>query len=349
MKLHPFEFHFYTDAHTTWNHIMSACERAHTSIYIELFIFRYNTHDTHDFVELFARKARAGVQVVLLLDALGSKKLTKESLQILKASGVEVRFFLKWFSFTHRKLFLIDESIVFVGGLNIKKKYKDWLDLMVEIHGPLAYQFHKVFAKSYIISGGTNKKILSFINVPNKKLLSIEIVDQFPVLKYFKLRSHIHQRLQHAKKEVTIVTPYFVPPRWLEIEIDVLSSKGISITIIAPLRTDHIFVRHINLFYFDLFSKKGVSVYVLDQMNHAKAMILDNREAMVGSANFDNLSFNINSEIGVFFDDTRAVSSVVAIFDTWKKQATVYNPGKHGLKWYHKILLPVLWVLRPVL
>jgi phosphatidylserine/phosphatidylglycerophosphate/cardiolipin synthase-like enzyme len=84
-------------------------------------------------------------------------------------------------------------------------------------------------------------------------------------------------------------------------------------------------------------------------MNHAKAMLVDNKEGMIGSGNIDNLSFGINSEIGVFFDDEHAVAHLERIFDTWQEESILYTPDEHGLKWYHKLLLPILWMLKPVL
>lgn len=342
------QFAIYAKTTDAWDAMFDACQKAKKSIYIEMYIV-VDIKDTHDFISLFCQKAKLGVHVVLLLDAWGSRKLSSRDRRELRDAGVEIRFFIKWFSFIHRKLIIIDDTIVFVGGVNLQPKAVAWFDLVVRItHGP-TMQFKMIFARTYQMTKGENPLLLDFLLHPDRETLGLQIIDHVPVLRYFKLRSYLTAKLQAAQTRVVFTTPYLVPPTWFSEIIHDLLKRGVEVVFLLPSWTDSIIIRRINPYYATKYSKLGAKIYISQSMNHAKAMLVDNKEGMIGSGNIDNLSFDINSEIGVFFDDERAVACLTRIFDTWEKESILYTPDEHGLRWYHKLLLPILWILKPVL
>ena len=89
-------------------------------------------------------------------------------------------------------------------------------------------------------------------------------------------------------------------------------------------------------------SKLGIKFYMESKMNHAKAIIIDEKEAMVGSQNLDFLSFDFNSEVGIFFKDPEAVSKLCNITKEWKKNAIFFNYETYKPKWFDYILSPLI-------
>jgi cardiolipin synthase len=342
------QFTIYAHTKEAWGGMYTACQKAEKSIYIEMYIV-VDTKDTYDFISLFCEKAKQGVNVVLLLDAWGSRKLSSRDRLELRNAGVEIRFFIKWFSFIHRKLVIVDDTVVFVGGVNLQPKAVAWFDLVIKItHGP-TMQFKKMFARTYQMTKGEDSHILAFLLHPDRETLGLQIIDHLPILRYFKLRSYVTAKLNVAQTRVVFATPYLVPPTWFSEIIQDLLRRGVEVVFLLPSWTDSIIIRRINPYYATKYSKLGAKIYISQSMNHAKAMLVDNKEGMIGSGNIDNLSFGINSEIGVFFDDEHAVAHLERIFDTWQEESILYTPDEHGLKWYHKLLLPILWMLKPVL
>lgn len=342
------QFTIYAHTKEAWGGMYTACQKAEKSIYIEMYIV-VDTKDTYDFISLFCEKAKQGVHVVLLLDAWGSRKLSSRDRLELRNAGVEIRFFIKWFSFIHRKLVIVDDTVVFVGGVNLQPKAVAWFDLVIKItHGP-TMQFKKMFARTYQMTKGEDPHILAFLLHPDRATLGLQIIDHLPILRYFKLRSYLSEKLESAKTRVVFATPYLVPPQWFDDLIRSLLKRKVEVIFLLPSLTDSIIVRRINPYYATRYSKLGAKIYILSSMNHSKAMLVDDKEGMIGSGNIDNLSFGINSEVGVFFDDKQTVVYLKQIFNTWQEESILYTPDEHGLKWYHKLLLPILWMLKPVL
>jgi cardiolipin synthase len=122
-------------------------------------------------------KARAGVEVKMIIDAMGSHRFSRSAQQSLYAAGVDflkfnrlhpewrlTRWFSRVFHRNHRKVMIIDEKLVFLGGVNVEAKFKTWDDLYVQISGPTPHTLLKGFAKSYVSSGGDRKKVSHFLH-----------------------------------------------------------------------------------------------------------------------------------------------------------------------------------------
>ncbi len=343
------KMHFYTLTSEVWDAIFEDCSRAQKSIYIEMFILLHDTSETHNFFQLFKDKAKQGVKVVLLLDALGSLGLDNDEIKLLRQSGIEVKFFIKWLNFSHRKLIIIDEKKVFVGGVNIKKAFKNWTDLMISIEMVHASLFLKSFAGSYALAGGKDEHILNFLKKSVTKSSNLGLIDHIPILGYFRLKNYLHRKLINAQTSVTIVTPYLVPPVWLEDVLKKLVLKGVRVSVIIPAHSDDFLGRVASKYFFKRFTSYGIHVLLLPYMNHGKAILVDDQEAMVGSGNIDRLSLGRNNEIGVFFSESTQVEAVKTIFQKWIDDSKEYTVGVHTLKWYERISFPIVWMLFPFL
>ena len=134
------------------------------------------------------------------------------------------------------------------------------------------------------------------------------IVEPPPASKKFRFKRIYKKYLNQAESSLILITPYFIPKRWLRAALHQAVLRGVKVEVLIPEHTDNGFIMNrVNYFYIYKLSKLGVKFYMEKNMNHAKAIIIDQKEAMVGSQNLDFLSFDLNSEIGIFFKDLEEV------------------------------------------
>ena len=120
-------------------------------------------------------------------------------------------------------------------------------------------------------------------------------------------------------------------------------------TIIVPKLTDHPLIDRVNAYYVDIFSKLGASCFQGTTMNHAKVMLIDDREGTIGSHNLDALSFDWNVEASVFFDSPSMVKHLAKIILGWKTTAEIYTPSSQNSVWYDLPLRIFLGLFRSIL
>ena len=144
---------FYRTSETAWAAMLRAIVGAKESIYLEMYIFEKDTIG-YDFLHEIELKALSGIRVIIILDALGSFSLAEDAIERLKSVGAEVLFFTYWFRRTHRKILIIDEWTVFLGGVNIAGQFSRWKDLQVRVSGRIARIAVRSFAHIYNDSEG---------------------------------------------------------------------------------------------------------------------------------------------------------------------------------------------------
>ncbi|MCX6824582.1 MAG: phosphatidylserine/phosphatidylglycerophosphate/cardiolipin synthase family protein [candidate division SR1 bacterium] len=299
---------------------------AKTSIYIEMYIFGDDDKKPYNFVDALIEKAQQGVHVVLVLDAFGSKELKETTIQKMQKAKIEIHFFSNRLRRTHRKLVMIDEKIAFFGGANIKKSTKHRLDLQIRIKGKISIKpFLKTFAYTYKMSGGTNRKITAYARKGFFKKIKSFLMENLPGHKMYRLTDYYREKMIHAKKSIKITTPYFMPPRWMIALLDNAQRRGVNVEIMIPYDTDIKMLNKINYYYISLLTDMGITFYAIKQMNHAKMMIIDDNEGVVGSQNIDHLSFSHNFEIGAFFKQKELVNILIDVFNGRKKKSVSYT------------------------
>lgn len=328
---------------------------AKESIYLEMYIFQDDMVE-FDFLKLLKEKAKEGLRIRIILDSFGSANLSKKNIIEIKESGIEL-FFLSYFLHrTHRKILIVDENFAFIGGVNFHQSSSLWNDLVVQIKGEkLISSIIKSFAKVYYECGGTDQKILDSRVVSRNKIIIKEnekhkirykmrdwLVDHSPVKNKFRLKKIYTKHLLEAKKEIIISTPYFMPRRWLIGLLHQAHLRGVYVEILIPQSTDYYIIDRINYFYMSKLARIGINFYSELQMNHAKIITIDSKEAIVGSNNMDYLSFELNSEVGIFFNDQDAIHRISRIIEGWKKEAVLFDVTKSKMKWLDYILFPIL-------
>lgn len=327
--------------------MLAAIGTARESIYLEMYTFHQIAR--YDFLSELERKALEGVRVIVILDALGSLGFTPVMADRLRRSGAEVLFFSYWFRRTHRKLLIVDEVTAFLGGVNISNHSTLWNDLQLRISGKkVVRHVLRSFARIYRECGGKNpvlKERGRLRLLPKTRLWFIE----HGIGKGFALRTYYKEHIDSARSSITLVTPYFIPHRWLISCLHRAMGRGVTVEIIVPRFTDYKTVDRINYYYFDLFTKIGAKCFLVEEMNHAKAMLIDGREGIVGSHNIDALSFNWNVESGFFFEDTPMVADMGRIVAGWKKRSMLFDASQYPPRWYDTIFAILLRFFQPVL
>lgn len=334
----------------------AAAERATSSIYWEMFIF-IDDEAGMRFFDLFEKKAKEGVKIILLLDSYGSFGLSKKTIARLKQSGVDIQFFFEkrkyiirslWrrlWSRTHRKILVIDEHIGFIGGVNIRKDMRDWLDIHVRITGPIVRSLLRAFAKGYIIAGGkkANVRHLLKYKIRTKNTADeVEFVFDQPAAGRSAVRRRYVDALRKARRRVVLFSPYYVPDKKFLTALWKARKRGVHVDLLLPLRADVRFVTYAAYGLFSLMHRYGVRVHLVKSMMHGKGIIVDDSWAMIGSSNIDHTSFFDNFEANIKITNRGFVQKITTLVEGWMQDAD--RMSKKTLRARGRIATFVSWL-----
>lgn len=339
-------YHFYSRSADAWKAMLEAMKKAKHSIYWESYIVNFDSK-RYNFSGVLKKKAKEGVSVKMVVDSLGSFFINKKLVQDLQKQGVEILFYNRlvpwwnpvkfkhwWLHRNHKKLLIIDNKIAFIGGVNVAKRFKDWWDLQVELKGPIVNYLVKSFAASYRLSGGRDKITYPAVFRTSKK----KIFRLSPLTSKRIFQKYYKQVFQKAKKNIIIVTPYFIPQLWLIKLIKKTLKRGVKIEIILPRKTDYKIADLVNYSFASLLAQPGINFFLTKKMNHAKVVMMDNQEAAVGSHNFDISSFHYNLEIGVAFKQKDMIGSLKHLIEIWKRFSIKANFNFKNRRWHQRLI-----------
>lgn len=298
-------------------------ENAKKHIHVLFYIVKDDSF-SREFFSILKKKAKAGIEVRLLLDRLGSYKINRKMIQDLKIAGVEFSFcntpcfpFLFYSSQVrnHRKITIIDCATGYLGGFNVAKEYIDedpelspWRDYHLKIKGESVSFIQQEFLTEW--REYAKKDLLDhtdyFADIPEG-----EISHQLIPTEAHTLEGIYLQLIRSAKEAITIGTPYFIPSQKLFHELILAAQRGVSITIIVPFKTDHVLVQEASYRYLRKLLKAGALVYQYQKgFYHAKTVVIDEDICDIGSANFDKRSIFLNKEINCLIYDSIFIGRV---------------------------------------
>jgi cardiolipin synthase len=293
-------------------------EAKHT---IHLTTFILGRDDTgRRLVQLLAERARAGVRVRLLLDAFGCFVSSTYFVNPVRRAGGEVGRFMPVLPFgsrtsanlrIHRKIAIFDHATAMIGGRNIAREYMGptpyrlrWRDLGAVISGPAAALLNEVFIADWCFAKRQSPEVLR-AEIPPQVVdplggSELQVVASGPDVPGDPLYEGIIAMIQDAEKSIWIVTPYFIPDDVLLRSLIVKARAGRDVTLVLPARSNHPLTDFARRYYTRELIRAGARVLLYsEQMLHAKAIVIDDRVALIGSANFDLRSLFVNFEIGV--------------------------------------------------
>lgn len=330
------------DAYTCLSDMLWSAQRF---IYISTYIFG-DDEVTGEIVEILSQKAREGVEVKLLIDALGSFRLEffSSKLQPLREAGGEYYFFNSFMHNpiefrlnlrNHRKSIIVDGHTVMSGGMNIGKEYlspvphaKLWTDLSFVITGEAALHYLDIFAFDweYTTAEPIAPSFEMMATVDFQHL--VQVVPSGPDVANDAWFEAMVYAPFIAKKSILIVTPYFAPDQTIVDALIVAKHRGVSIRIVVPDTSDHLVIDVARNGFLRELQEEGIEIYFYkNRMLHAKMVAVDEDFAVMGSANFDERSFFYNYETMAFFYSQEQVES--------------------AQKWAEKILLECTKGLKP--
>jgi len=308
-----------TDGQTAYVELIRCIREAEHSIHIATFILGRDEVGM-EIVRLLAERARAGVRVRLLLDAFGCFMTSRGFVEPLRAAGGEVAKFMPVAMLStrhsanlrnHRKIAVFDHCTAIVGGHNIARDYmgpKAWAkrfdDFGAVITGPAAALLNEVFLADWAFASGDRVENLN-AEFPRECPLAVghgdlQVITSGPDVEGDPLYEGLVSMIQEAERSIWIITPYFIPDEVLQRSLLVKARAGKDVTIIVPRHSNHAITDYARRQYLRELHAAGARImHYTPRMLHAKAMIIDDKYAVFGSANFDLRSLFVNFEIGI--------------------------------------------------
>ncbi|MFC0677339.1 phosphatidylserine/phosphatidylglycerophosphate/cardiolipin synthase family protein [Lysobacter korlensis] len=300
---------------------------------VHLLTYVYWTGDiAHTFANELAAAARRGVEVRLLLDAFGARKIDPDWVEQMEQAGAEVEWFrpLRWDNLdnfnnrTHRKVLVVDGRVAFTGGVGIAQEWvgdaqdaEHWRDDHFRIEGPVVRYLQGSFAENWreasdvVLAGDAVFPPLQPVGDARAVPISTAPGDHFtgiPLTYWMMFRT--------AREEILIATPYYVPDPNLELGLMEAARRGVKVTLLVPgPYQDSALVRYASRTYYRGLIEAGVRVFEFQPtVMHTKLVVVDRTLALIGSPNFDSRSIELNYEIAVAVHDPEFAQRLVASY-----------------------------------
>jgi cardiolipin synthase A/B len=318
-----------TNGHETFEHILNALEKATHHIHLEYYIVRHDGIG-QKIKNILIRKAKEGVKVRFLYDAVGSWKLSKKYIKELRNAGVEMvafgpvklPFLNSKFNFrNHRKIIVIDGTIGFVGGLNIGDEYLGldknfgfWRDTHLMVEGEAVRTLQLIFLQDWYYMTNHSFLTAEYLSPQLKENIhgGVQLIAGGPDNEWSVLKNIFFSMITSAKESVWIASPYFIPDEDIFSAIKITALSGIDVRLLVPKNPDKRIVFYASRSYFPELLEAGVKIYQYDNgFMHSKIIIVDHELASIGTSNMDMRSFHLNFEVNAFLYRTGSTQALV--------------------------------------
>jgi cardiolipin synthase len=297
-------------------------------------------------VEALAERARDGVDVKVLYDRIGSLKLPSSYETALRKAGVQARGCFKPNPFkrrlqlnfrNHRKILVVDGAVGFTGGQNWTDDYvtprggRKIFDLHVRVHGPSVAALRRVFLEDWAVVTDTElEDAPPFVPAPGGDL-PVRVIPHGPDERIDRLPAILATAIAQARKDVLLVTPYYVPGEALQARLRLAALSGLRVRLLLPRRSDNPLADFAAERQFAGLLNAGAEIWLADgDFLHAKAMIVDRVWSTLGSGNFDQRSFRCNYELNLEVVDAGFAERLERHFDSSFAKAERVDKGAFG-------------------
>ena len=341
------EIKIFTVGQECFDSMFADLKAAESSINMEFFIMKPD-YIGLEILDILTAKAREGVKVRLLLDAMGCRRMRRKYFEELRRAGGQVAFFfparifkldLKLNYRNHRKLLIIDNSIAYIGGLNAakeyvgdSKKFKGWRDTHLRIRGGSVFDIDSRFIMDWNFAN--NQEIeLNPADYPVDTTLdcAVQIVSSGPESAETEIKFAYLKMINSAKRSICIQSPYLVPDESIYEALKTAALSGLDVRIMIPPMPDHPFVYWVTYQNLGNLINYGVKAYIYEKgFLHSKMIVVDDEAASVGSANFDIRSFELNFECNVVAYDREIAIELRKAFENDMKQSSRLTPEEYG-------------------
>ena len=332
--------------------MLDAIAQAEYTVTIEAYIYWAGDIGLQ-FARALAGRAKAGVTVKVLLDAVGSSTIGKEILGILRGGGVELAWYnpVRWSTIgrfnnrTHRKSLIIDGRIAFTGGAGIADMWTGnaqdpdhWREIQVRIEGPAAMGLQTGFANNWLDTTGELISGAEYFPPPDAAgTIAVQTIMSSPEAGSSAVRIMYYLSIVCSRSSILIANPYFIPD---DVAMEILieaKQRGVDVKImVAGDHNDMAISRYASMQLYGKLLEAGVELYEYTRtMMHQKTMVVDGIWSTIGTTNFDNRSFSLNEESNLCVYDQRLAQELEQIFSRDLRvceRITLENWRKRGLK-----------------
>lgn len=311
--------------------MLDEIRNAQISINFETYVY-WSGQIAQDFAEALSERARAGVEVRVMMDWVGSKPIEQELIDQMTVAGVQVTRFrpLRWYTLdrinnrTHRKFLIVDGQVGFTGGVGIADDWKgdarnpdEFRETHYRVTGPVVAALQGAFASNWVEDSGEllrGAKFFPPLDPTGEKSAHLAVSSTGS-------RHYIHMMLMTAlaaaEDHIRIATPYFVPDDVAIAQLVDARERGVRVDILVPgPEINKPPVRRASRALWGPLLRAGVTIHEYQPtFLHAKLMVIDESLASVGSTNFDERSFRLNDEANLNVFDPAFAREQAALFD----------------------------------
>ena len=318
--------------------LVKALLNAKNHIHLEYYIYE-NDITGNEIAEILIKKAKEGVEVRFMYDDFGSHGLGKSFIQRLKRAGVQTAPFykIKWYALAsrinyrnHRKIIIIDGNVSFVGGINMSDKYRNdletknrlyWRDTHLMITGQATAYLQYLFVCDWNFCSNTKLAYseVYFPDTSQQEIIENDVVqiaasgpDSSQPLIFYSLL----EAISCAKKSIYITSPYFIPGESLMDALIIAIQSGLDVKVLIPGISDSKMVNTAASAYYTELLQYGAKIYKYNKgFVHAKTMVIDNDLSIIGSANMDYRSFDLNFEVNAMVYSKNIANQLTVAFE----------------------------------
>jgi len=330
-------------------------------------------HDAvgRELVSLLAARAREGVEVRLLIDAIGSRTLPWFALRRLRAAGGQVAWFNPVFSLrgkgsanwrNHRKLAVFDGTLAIIGGQNLGGQYigsnpsrRRFRDASFRVSGPAANHIEHIFLTDWCQATDVEPESLRQTLLEEAPAVGTEraqVIDSGPDAEGDPLWKQLLQMIEQAKARIDIVTPYFIPDAELIAVLGQAARGGRRVRVIIPRRSDHRLTDFARRPALRTLAEAGAEIYLYSPgVLHTKLVLIDGERALIGSANIDMRSLFLNYEISAVVSHSPACADIAAHIDSLVAESRRLSPQviARAQRWHGRGLERIANLIAPLL
>jgi len=327
--------------------VIAELKKAKHHIHIEYYIFEDDVIG-NQIKNVLIQKAQEGVAVRFIYDDFGSSSIRKRLVPELLEAGVQAFPFYKVYFIAlanrlnyrnHRKIIVVDGSVGFVGGINVSDRYINngteqvyWRDTHVKITGPGTYYLQYLFICDWNFCSDSHLKPQRdyFPDCPDQNGEAIvQIAASGPDSDQPTIMYSLLQVFGLAEEEILITTPYFIPGENILDALQMAAISGVKVKILVPGRSDSRFVDYAARSYYGDLLAVGVEIYLYQKgFIHAKSIVSDGQLSVIGTANMDHRSFELNFEVNSMIYDSPTAEQLREAFYNDLKDAVKINPKK---------------------
>ncbi|HET9747097.1 MAG TPA: cardiolipin synthase [Chitinophagaceae bacterium] len=302
--------------------VLEALRDARHHIHIEYYIYEQDVIG-QQLENVLIQKAKEGVQVRFIYDDFGSPNINKKMEKKMRAAGIEIYPFQKVVFYllanrlnyrNHRKIIVIDGQTAFTGGINVSDKYINnkpgklfWRDTHLRIDGPGVFYLQYLFLANWNFCSGkmiTPEEPHFPLPATHKDDRFLQVAASGPDSEQPSVLFSLLQAIYLAKKEILITTPYFIPGDSILEALRISALSGLSVKLLVPGVCDSKLVNAASKSYYEDLLCAGVDIYRYQKgFVHAKTLVADGNLSIIGTANMDYRSFELNFEVNVLVYD----------------------------------------------